>query len=265
MPILNESRSNSPAPSDDESRLDELVRLLRDGLAGNPESRWRPNNFTTKFGGRLYEDPRKFLEKVETFFTSDPPENVLERLNENFEGEAKQWLRPFLNIEMTWSSFKNRFLGHFNGPDARAKLNVVLLTDPQKEDELGRDYVARKMALAQRSQTENLPELVQTTINLMRLEYKLALIQRRLLNFDELLDFVIVLDEALPVAKPNQSSWRKPATLAAPTQAANAAKKGNPPGACYRCGGNHWIANCPQPRTTPPAKNAVSAEKPSRP
>lgn len=242
-----ESESEQKSPTMEES-VSKLAKLLRDGLASSFESRWRPQQQKRppKFSGRIHEDPEHFIEKFEAHLEDIglAEEDFLEHLKDNLTGDARKWFEPFTNLNMYWLTFKRRFLEHFDGPDARARLNINLLTDRQEAQEPGRDFVARKMALARRCPVESFAHLIQTTISLMRPDYRFALAQREIMTFDNLLDFVTVLDNAKPDTRPQSAPRRAAPPPSSPAIPSTSRLPPDPP-PCRYCPGKHWHRDCP--------------------
>lgn len=258
----------------------QLVHVLREGLARsgpNDDSRWRPITTLPKFNGRLYEDPNEFINKTEDILEAGGlrEEEYLEIVRDNLTGEARRWLEPLYHLRMSWVSFRRRFLERFDGTDARCKLNIALLSDQQGPDEPGRNFVARKMSLAQRLPFATTDaELVQVTIGLMRPDYRFALVQRNIQTMDKLLDLATILDEARPprpdtqrVVKSNdqRTAYTPPPRQQAPPLRPSSPKRPennsnkSPPGPCWTCGGNHWLRDCPErPGPSRPATNSTS-------
>lgn len=129
---------------------------------------------------------------------------------DHVKDDAKRWADPPAHIQMLWHVFKPRFLERFDETEAKAKLHVTLLTDPQRPREPGRNFVSRKMTLAQRTSDTTWTDLLHVTISLLRPEYRFAVARHDVKFFDELLDFITILDaaklDAGPSTRPSTSA-----------------------------------------------------------
>lgn len=265
--------------SDASAAVLQLVQLLRDGLASSlPSSRWRPNENPT-FSGELHEQPEKFIERAKAHFeaTSVPEDQYVHEIKSCLKDKAARWFKPFANLDMSWDSFTQRFLEEFESADARTKLHMSLHTDAQGSHESGRDFVARKMTLAQRCSPASQLDILESTISLLRHEYRFSLALHEIHDFNTLLDLVTLLDRRnLPRSSQSTSSSStrrpppppapaapQPSTSRAPVRRAS---DGLPPYACRHCNEMHWMRDCPvaiaKARPAPQAAS-TSASRPN--
>lgn len=280
---------NSPPPDEPNetanasTAVQELVELLRDGIANSlSESRWRPKEPPT-FAGDLHEQPDKFIERIEAHFQTNsvPKDQYVPIAKTCLTGRAARWFKPFTNLDMPWRLFTERFLEEFESPEARTKLHITLLTDPQGSNESGRDFVARKMTLAQRCSEASLSDILESTISLLRQEYRFSLALHEIKDFNTLLDLVTLLDRRnspRTSQSSNSASARRPPAQSSPTThqtppvhtpSRNTTER-PPPYPCRTCNGNHWMRDCPTnvARARPtqraePTQNTRTNEKPS--
>lgn len=235
MPKTRSQKRQQSPPAEDVSTAD-LCKLLQESLN---KTRWRPTIKPPTFSGKLSENPERFLKKLEKLFEESDleEEDYVEVARNQLTGDARTWCAPLEKIELIWKQFRSRFLAQFDGTKSRIKVINQLYSQAQGANESGREFITQKIALWQRDPTIADTDMqLQSTTQLLRPDFRLALAGRDVSTFEELLNTVETIDEALQ-AKANET---RPRSIS-----------------CRYCGGGHYSPSCPTMPST--SKNAGNA------
>lgn len=103
------------------------------------------------FEGHRYENPEKFLEKMEGRCVAErlPPEEWAKAMADQFRCDAYRWYEQYKYFNWSYETLRNELLARFNSDDMKAKLQAELSGSRQGIEE-GTAFVSKKVVIYQR-------------------------------------------------------------------------------------------------------------------
>lgn len=147
--MTNVQTKTDPTMTAFEQALSKMTLAFTETFKTLNKPNHRPQPQVT-FHGFTHDDPLYFIKTLENYFTC---ESEVDRVNvaaSLLRGDAELWFQAYKCLNLSWVSFREQFLNHFNDISVTASATSSLYGETQDQKELVSVFIARKVALFSR-------------------------------------------------------------------------------------------------------------------